>query len=127
MLFCDDPPPYGWEPAKICMASGKSAPFAPPAPPPVWPRSAPYHHYHLWRGYGGVQHRVHPRGQRPPGPPAADLGTLPLRLADCRRPGQSDGLSGVYGSGPETKVSAGPLRAGNMLFGVEDHGVHQSG
>ncbi len=54
-------------------------------------------------------HRVHPRGQRPPGPPAADLGTLPLRLADCRRPGQSDGLSGVYGSGPETKVSTGPL------------------
>lgn len=36
-------------------------------------------------------------------------GTLPLRLADCRRPGQSDGLSGVYGSGPETKVSTGPL------------------
>lgn len=63
----------------------------------------------FWCGYGGVQHRVHPRGQRPPGPPAADLGTLPLRLADCRRPGQSDGLSGVYGSGPETKVSAGPL------------------
>ncbi len=24
------------------------------------PRSAPYHHYHLWRGYGGVQHRVPP-------------------------------------------------------------------
>lgn len=43
------------------------------------------------------------------GPPAADLGTLPLRLADCRRPGQSDGLSGVYGSGPENKVSTGPL------------------
>ena len=53
--------------------------------------------------------RVHPRRQRPPGPPAADLGTLPLRLADCRRPGQSDGLSGVYGSGPENKVSTGPL------------------
>ncbi len=35
--------------------------------------------------------------------------TLPLRLADCRRPGQSDGLSRVYGSGPETKVSTGPL------------------
>lgn len=32
-----------------------------------------------------------------------------LRLADCRRPCQSDGLSGVYGSGPETKVSTGPL------------------
>lgn len=29
--------PYGWEPAKICMASRRSAPFAPPAPPPVWP------------------------------------------------------------------------------------------
>lgn len=43
------------------------------------------------------------------GPPAADPGTLPLRLADCRRPGQSDGLSRVYGSGPETKVSTGPL------------------
>ena len=34
---------------------------------------------------------------------------VPLRLADCRRPGQSDGLSRVYGSGPETKVSTGPL------------------
>ena len=32
-----------------------------------------------------------------------------VRLADCRRPGQSDGLSRVYGSGPETKVSTGPL------------------
>lgn len=34
---------------------------------------------------------------------------LPLRLADCRRPGQSDGLSGIDWSGPGNKVSAGPL------------------
>ncbi len=158
--------PYGWEPAKICMASRRSALLRAPAPPPVWPatyaippspplartarfismkrrwsaitsrrwmrysgttrapygweprksvwhrgdprlsrrpprrrsgpRPTPYHHHHLWRGHGGVQHRVYPRRQRAPGPPAADLGTLPLRLADCRRPGQSDGLSGVY-------------------------------
>lgn len=32
-----------------------------------------------------------------------------VRFADCRRPGQSDGLSDVYGSGPENKVSTGPL------------------
>ncbi len=46
--------PYGWEPAKICMASRRSAPFAPPARRRSGPRSAPYHHYHLWRGYGGA-------------------------------------------------------------------------
>ncbi len=52
-------------------------------------------------------------------------GTLPYgwRIVAAR---QSDGLSGVYGSGPETRYPPARFRSGNMLFGVEDHGVHQS-
>ena len=60
------------------------------------PRPAPYHHHHLWRGHGGMQHRVYPRRQRAPWASAANVGALSLRLADCRRPGQSDGLRGVH-------------------------------
>ncbi len=50
----------------LCMALRRSRAFR--RRPPrrrSGPRSAPYRHYHLWRGYGGVQYRVHPAKAAP--------------------------------------------------------------
>ncbi|STS82799.1 Protein of uncharacterised function (DUF3225) [Klebsiella pneumoniae] len=102
--------PYGWEPGENLYGIEAIRAFRAARPAAGLARDLRHTTITTFGADMAVcQHRVYPRRQRAPGPPAADLGTLPLRLADCRRPGQSDGLSGVYGSGPENKVSTGPL------------------
>ncbi len=97
------------EPAKICMASRRSAPFAPPAPPPVWPAICAIPPLpplvRIWRCAAPSS----PARAAPAWAASSRPGYASLRLADCRRPVSLMDWSGVYGSGPETKVSTGPL------------------
>ena len=63
-LFWHDPRTVRLGAGENLYGIGRSALSRRPPRRRSGPRSAPYHHYHLWRGYGGVQHRVYPRRQR---------------------------------------------------------------
>ncbi|SQC41125.1 Protein of uncharacterised function (DUF3225) [Klebsiella pneumoniae] len=96
-LFWHDPRTVRLGAGEICMASRRSAPFAPPpaaglaaicAIPPLPPL------VRIWRCAAPSS----PARAAPAWAASSRPGYVPLRLADCRRPGQSDGLSGVYGA-----------------------------
>lgn len=85
-LFWHDPRTVRLGQAKICMALRRSAPFAPPAPPPVWPAtcaippSPP-----LARTWRYAAPSLPAKAARALGV-SSKRGCAFLRLADCRRP-----------------------------------------